>query len=239
MQLKTYHLTIGALNIEVIRKNIKNLHLGVYPPNGRIRLAAPLRVDDEAIRLFAISKLGWIKTQQAKFQAQARENEQEFVSGESHYFEGRRYLLNVIYYNAPPKVHIRNKKYIDLYVRDGSNTQKRRQVLYNWYREHLKTQIPPLIKKWQGITGLNINGWHIKLMKTKWGSCNIEAKQIWLNLTLAKKPSYCLEYVILHELIHLLERHHNRRFTSYLDKFMPNWHFYKAELNEYPLNYQE
>ncbi len=232
--IRNYQLRIGNLLIDVVKKDIKNLHLSVHPPNGRVRIASPLRVDNETIRLFAISKLGWIRKKQAKFQAQSRQSPREYVSGESHYYKGDRYLLNVIYHQAAPKVVIRNKTYIDIYVRYGSIQEQREQVLTNWYRQQLKAEIPNLIDKWQQIIGVSINDWGVKKMRTKWGTCNIQAKRIWLNLELIKKPTHCLEYVIVHELVHLLERHHGDRFKAYMSKFMPNWSFYKEELNSFP-----
>lgn len=230
-----HQITVGELVIDVVRKDIKNLHLAVYPPDGRVRIATPLKLDDEAVRLFAISKLAWIKRHQANFEAQPRQSPREFVSGESHYFQGHRYLLNVIYQPGAPKVVIRNKTYLDLYVREGSDEAQRRSVLLAWYRQHLKRDIPPLIEKWAAVLEVTVNEWGVKLMKTKWGTCNIEARRIWLNLELAKKPHHCLEFIVVHEMVHLLERHHNDRFTAYMDKFLPNWRFYKEELNRYPL----
>ena len=227
-------MKIGDLIIDVVKKDIKNLHLAVYPPDGRVRIASPLKLDDESIRLFAISKLGWIKKKQAKFQAQPRQSPREYVSGETHYFKGDRYLLNVIYHQATPKVVIRNKTYLDLYVRHGSIREQREQVLTNWYRQQLKAELPILIAKWEKIIGVSVNDWGVKKMKTKWGTCNIEAKRIWLNLELIKKPQDCLEYIIVHELVHLLERKHGDRFKAYMSKFMPNWSSYKDELNCLP-----
>lgn len=231
-----YQITVSDLVIDIDRKDIKNLHLGVYPPDGRVRIAAPLKVDDEAVRLFAISKISWIKKHQAKFKAQERQSKREFVSGESHYFQGKRYLLNVIYHKGTSKVQIRNNTYIDLYVKEGSDEAQRQKVIMNWYRQHLKQAIPPLIKKWEAIICVQVNDWGVKQMKTKWGTCNIEAKRIWLNLELAKKDKHCLEYVVVHEMTHLLERHHNDRFMALMDKFIPNWHFYKDDLNRAPLD---
>jgi len=227
----TYQITVGDLLIDVVRKDIKNLHLGVYPPHGRVRIATPLKVDDERVRLFAISKLHWIKKQQAKFQAQVRQSPREFVSGESHYFQGHRYLLNVVYHKSAPKVIIRNKTYLDLYVREGSNAAQREKVLTDWYRTQLKQEIAPLMEKWTKIIGVTVNEWRVKKMKTKWGSCAIYAKRIWFNLELIKKSPQCLEYVLVHELVHLLERHHNEKFQAYMSKFLPNWGFYHQELN--------
>jgi len=239
MNTEKHQIIIDDLVIDVVRKNIKNLHLRVYPPAGRIRVTAPLRITDEAIRLFAISKLAWIKRQQAKFTYQERQSAREFISGESHYYQGRRYLLNVISRNGPPTVTIRNNKTLDLIVRPGSDTAERERVLTAWYRRQLKQAIPPLIAKWEPIIGIKIAEWGVKQMKTRWGTCNITAQRIWLNLELIKKPSHCLEYVIVHEMVHLLERHHNARFTAYMSRFMPLWPHYREELNRAPLGYEE
>lgn len=231
-----HQIIVGELVIEVVRKDIKNLHLAVYPPDGRVRIATPLKLDDEAVRLFAISRIAWIKKHQAQFDAQPRQSKREFVSGESHYFQGHRYLLNVIYHQGAPKIAIRNKTYIDLYVGEDRTEAQRKRVMMEWYRQHLKNDIPPLIAKWEEVMGVTVNDWGVKQMKTKWGTCNIEAGRIWLNLELAKKPNHCLEYIVVHEMLHLLERHHNERFVAYMNKFLPNWRFYKEELNRYPLS---
>jgi len=239
VNINMHKITVGNISIDVVRKDINNLHLGVYPPNGRVRIAAPLKVDDEAVRLFAISKMAWINKQQLKFEAQERQSERRFVSGESHYYKGNRYLLNIIYHNAAPKVEIRNKTYIDLYVREGSTLEQREKVLIKWYRRKLKDQIPALIDKWQEIIGVEVNDWGIKKMKTKWGTCIIPDRRIWLNLELVKKPLHCLEYIIVHEMVHLLERKHSDRFVVYMDEFMPQWHFYKDELNRSTLGHEK
>jgi hypothetical protein len=230
-----HQIEVSDLIINVTRKKIKNLHLSVHPPDGEIRISAPLHVDDESVRLFAISRLQWIKKNQAQILAQPRHSPRKFVSGESHYFQGHRYLLNVIYRDRAPTVEIRNKTYIDLYVREGSNEEKRRDVLRHWYRQHLKTEIPRLIKKWEAIMEVEVKDWGVKRMKTKWGTCNPQAQRIWLNLELAKKPPSCLEYVVVHEMTHLFERHHNERFRSLLDQFLPNWRRYRDELNQTPI----
>ena|ERR1044072_5689318 len=232
-------ITVSNITIDVVRKDIKNLHLAVYPPTGRVRIATPLNVDDEAVRLFAISKLGWIKKHRQSFASQRRETKREYVSGESHYVEGHRYLLNVIYQNVTPKVIIRNKKYIDLYVRPNSTVEQRKRVMIKWYRQRLKEKIPTLIEKWQPIIHVQVTGWEIKQMKTRWGTCKREPKRIWLNLELAKKPVHCLEYIIVHELVHLLERHHNNRFIGLMDKFLPQWRFCQDELNKLILSYND
>jgi len=232
-----HQITVNGLLVDVVRKDIKNLHLAVYPPNGRVRVAAPLRVDDEAVRLAVISRLAWIKRQQAKFEGQERQSAREYVSGESHYYQGNRYLLNVVYHDAPPKVVIRNKTTLDLFVRRGSDTAQRERVLLAWYRKELKQMVPPLIVKWETIIGVEIADWGVKQMKTKWGSCSIEARRIWLNLELIKKPAHCLEYIVVHEMVHLLERHHDDRFIAYMDQFMPQWRFLRDELNKEPLGH--
>lgn len=232
-------ITVSDITIDVVKKNIKNLHLAVYPPTGRVRIAAPFNIDDEAIRLFAISKLRWIKKHRENFDNQRRETKREYISGESHYFRGRRFLLNVIYQNEKPKVEIHNKSYIFLYVRENSSLEQREKVLTAWYREQLKKEIPHFIEKWEKKIGIKLNGWQVKKMLTKWGTCNIEARRIWLNLELAKKPIHCLEYIIVHELVHFIERHHNNHYIALMDKFLPNWRFSQSELNRLILSYEE
>ena len=230
-------ITVNNITIDVVRKNIKNIHLGVYPPTGRVRIAAPLKVNEDAIRLFAISKLGWIKRNQRKFEAQERVSPREYKQRESHYFQGKRYLLNIIEEDSPSKVVIRTKTYIDLYIKPGTSVIKRHALLTKWYRHQLKEQIPSIIEKWQKILNVKVSHWQVKQMKTKWGSCNIVQKKIWLNLELAKKPVHCLEYIIVHEMAHLLERHHNERFLQYMDTFLPNWKQLKMKLNNMPISY--
>lgn len=226
-----HQIRIGNIEVDVIRKNIKNLHLAVYPPNGRVRIAAPLKSNDESIRLFAISKVSWIKNQQKKFYNQARQSEREYVSGESHYFLGTRYLLNVLPNSPKNQVKVRNKTYIDLYVKKDNTKDLREKIMTEWYRRQLKKEIPSLIEKWQDRIGVEVKSWGVKKMRTKWGSCNIEEQRIWMNLDLAKKPKHCLEYVIVHEMVHLLERNHNDRFIAYMDHFLPQWRAIKDELN--------
>jgi predicted metal-dependent hydrolase len=238
MSTEAHQITVGDLVVDVVRKDIKNLHLAVYPPNGRVRVAAPLLVDDEAVRLFTISKLPWIKRQQAKFEGQDRQSAREYVSGESHYYRGRRYLLDVIYHDGPPRVTIRNNTTLDLVVRTGSDIAKRERVLLEWYRWQLKDIVPSLIAKWEGIIGVDVAEWGVKRMKTKWGTCNIEARRIWLNLELAKTSVRCLEYIIVHEMVHLLERNHNDRFTAYMNQFLPQWRLRRDELNRGPLAHE-
>src|SRR5260370_1265463 len=238
MSTEKHQITVHGLVVDVVRKDIKNLHLAVYPPAGRVRVAAPLRVNDEAVRLLIISKLAWIKRQQATFEDQERQSAREYVSGESHYYQGNRYLLNVIYDKSTPAVIIRNNKIMDLFVRLGSDTSTRERILIAWYRQRLKEEIAPLIAKWEAIIGVQVDEWGVKQMKTRWRTCNIEAQRIWLNLELIKKPIHCLEYIIVHEMIHLLERHHNERFIAYMNSFMPLWQLYREELNRAPLGHE-
>lgn len=232
-------MTVSNIGIDVVRKNIKNIHLAVYPPTGRVRIAAPLRVNDDAIRLFIISKLTWIKRQQRRFEGQERLSPREYKNRESHYFQGMRYLLNVVETDAPPKVVLRNKTYIDLHVRPETPVSKRHEIMTEWYRAQLKKIIPELIKKWEKRMSVLVEEWRVKLMKTKWGSCNIEKKRIWINLELAKKPIQCLEYIIVHEMIHLLERHHNDGFLNCMGTFLPNWKQSKKELNKLPVSHAD
>ena len=229
-------IIVGNLTIDVVQKDIKNVHLAVYPPNGRVRISAPLYMNEEAIRLFAISKLHWIKLQQRKFQNQERESLREYIYRETHYYFGKRYLLNVFEDQGHRKV-VKNNNTIDIYIKEGENHSKIQTLMNECYRKELKKVIPELLNKWEKTIGVEASDWRVRLMKTKWGSCTREVKRIWLNLELAKKPIQCLEYVIVHELVHLLERHHNDNFIKCMDKFMPQWRSYKEELNRFPISH--
>ncbi len=231
-------ITLGAISIEVELKDIKNIHLSVYPPMGRVRIAAPSRMNLDTIRIYAISKLSWIKKQQKKFQAQVREAPREYLTKEGHYYLGSRYLLKVIEHDAPPTVNIRHKT-IQLFVRPGTDMHKKHAIMEEWYRAKLKEIIPPIISKWEKAMGVSLNEFGIKKMKTKWGTCNSEAKRIWLNLELAKKPLHCIEYIIVHELVHLLERNHSDKFVAYMNHFLPEWKQLKNELNKLPVSHRE
>jgi predicted metal-dependent hydrolase len=232
-------ITISNIKIDVVRKDIKNIHLAVYPPTGRVRIAAPLKVADDAIRLFAISKLGWIKRHQRKFKGQERIPQREYKQRESHYFQGRRYLMTIIETEATPKVVLKNKKFIELYIKPETPTIKRHEILNKWYRVQLKNQIPAIVARWEKILNITVLEWQVKQMKTKWGSCNIEKKRLWINLELAKKPEHCLEYIIVHEMVHLLERYHNDRFLYFMDKHLSNWRQLKIELNRLPVSHAD
>jgi hypothetical protein len=237
MSTEKHRITVNGLSVEVVRKTIKNLHLGVYPPRGRVRVAAPMRVSDAAVRLAIIGKLGWIKRQRARFEAQPRQSRREMVSGESHYFLGQRYRLRVVSHGVASKVLVRSKTTIELHVPPGTNARHREMMLERWYRQQLRELIPTLLEKWQTILGVEVAAWGIKKMKTKWGSCNMKARRIWVNLELAKKPVQCLEYIVVHEIVHLIERHHDDRFISIMDQHLPQWRLHRDELNRMPLGH--
>ena len=234
---EVHRIAVHNLTVDVVRKAIKNLHLGVYPPDGRVRVAAPLAVSDDAVRLAVIGKLGWIKRKQAGFMAQPRQSKREMVNGESHYFLGQRYRLRVISRAGASQVLL-NKSYIELHIRSEATPEEREKVLHRWYRARLKDLVLPLLDKWQPILGVEVAGWGIRKMTTRWGSCNTDASRIWLNLELAKKPAQCVEYILVHELVHLQERHHSARFQALMSQAMPQWQLLREELNRAPLNYE-
>jgi hypothetical protein len=224
-------IAVSGIAVEVVRKDIKNLHLGDYPPSGRVRVAASLVVSDEAVRLAVIDKLGWIKRQRAQFAAQPRQSEREMVNGESHYFLGRRYRLRVHQQDGPARVALRGVASIDLFVRAGTTIEKREAVLLDCYRISLRSVIADLMAHWQPNLGVQVADWGIRKMKTKWGSCSVGARRIWLNLELAKKPLQCLEYIVVHELGHFLERNHTERFTALMDRHLSDWRIRREVLN--------
>lgn len=230
-------LKLGNMTVDVVQKEIKNIHLSVYPPTGRVRISAPVRMDIDTIRVFAISKLSWIKKQQTKLKNQERETPREYITRESHYYMGKRYLLKVIEHNAPPKVEIKHET-IEMYIKPNIGLGKKQEILDEWYRSQLKSSLPALIEKWEKKMNVKVKEFGIKKMRTKWGTCTRESKRIWLNLELAKKPRECIEYIAVHEMTHLLERLHNERFIAYIDKFLPKWRFYKEELNRCPLRHE-
>ena len=227
-------IRLGDINVEVIKKDIRNVHLSVYPPAGRVRISAPLRMDKDTIRVFAIAKLGWIKKQQKKLREQERESEREYLNRESHYVWGKRYLLRVVERDASPSVEIKHSALV-LNVRPGATEAKKREVLERWYREQIRESAPRLIAKWERIIGVRVQDFYVQRMKTKWGSCSESAGTIRLNSELAKKPRECLEYIVVHEMVHLLERTHNRRFVSLMDQFMPRWQSHRELLNRLPV----
>ncbi len=235
MATKRQLLEVSGISVEVVRKDIKNLHLGVYPPNGRVRVAVPLRISDDTVRLAILSRLGWIRRKQTEFIRQNRQSKREMITGESHYFRGRRYRLDVIEYDGPATVQLKNNRTLELLVRPATGRDDREEILNRWYRRMLQEEVPSLIAKWQQQIGVVVAEWRIKKMKTLWGSCNIDARRIWLNLELAKKPPSCLEYILVHEMLHLIERRHNKRFIELMGHYMPNWQLHRDELNRAPL----
>jgi hypothetical protein len=237
MTIKTGKMQVSNLMIDTVKKDIRNMHLGVYPPYGRIRVAAPLKTSDEAIRLFVISRMPWIRRQQQRFSEQVRQTQREYVAGESHYFYGNRYRLNIIHSDSQPRIEIRNKSYIDLYIRAGTTTEERKIIFEKFYRSELRKLVPSLLEKWQEKVGVRVNEVKIRKMKTKWGTCNPKDRRIWLNLELTKKTLRSVDYVFVHELIHLVEKKHSERFMQLLNSALPNWQHIKDELNEQPLGY--
>jgi predicted metal-dependent hydrolase len=227
-------LELGGITVDVVQKDIKNVHLSVYPPNGRVKLSAPLRMSAETIRVFAASKIGWIKKQQAKLKGQEREPPREYLDRESHYVWGKRYLLKVVEDEVAPSVEVQAGS-LRLRVRPGTGKATREAAITSWYRQLLKAEVPPLIEAWGPKLNVAVSGFYVRHMKTKWGSCNPAAGTIRLNTELAKKPKECLEYVVVHELAHLIERHHNERFFAIMDRHMPQWRLHRQELNSAPV----
>jgi len=233
-------MTIADLEIEVVQKAIKNIHLAVYPPEGRVRIAAPNEVSEETLRLFVLGKLPWIRKQQRRFNEQNRQTPRQYVDRESHYFLGRKYLLRVHPLNSThkkSKIIVKSKTYMEMYVNEKASIETKAVLMREFYREQLKVVIVDLISKWEKILSVSASRVSVKSMRTKWGSCNTEKGNILLNLELAKKPIACIEYVIAHELVHLIERHHNDNFKAHLDKYIPNWKTLKLELNLLPVGH--
>lgn len=235
MSTDAARIRVSGLQVDVVRKDIKNLHLGVYPPDGRVRVAAPLAINAEAIRLAVIDKLAWIRRQQARFAAQPRQSAREMVNGESHYFLGRRYLLRVHARDDAGHVELRGIRMLDLFARPDSTPEQRKAILLRWYRTRLRAELLPLVEKWQRKLGMKLTDWRIKRMRTRWGGCNPDTKRAWFNLELAKTAPACLDYIVLHELAHLIERHHNDRFIALLNRHMPRWRESRELLNRTPL----
>jgi len=230
-------IDLGGIVVEVVKKDIKNVHLSVYPPTGRVRISAPERMSLDTIRVFAISKLGWIKQQQQKLLEQERETPREYLDRESHYVWGKRYLLKIIEHNTAPEVELKHSTML-LRIRPGSDDVKMEAVLDAWYRQQLKEAVPPLIAKWEPLMGVKVERFFVQRMKTRWGSCNLGAGTIRLNSELAKKPPESLEYIVVHEMVHLLEPTHNARFIGLMDRFMPQWEFYRDILNRLPIRHE-
>jgi predicted metal-dependent hydrolase len=232
-------IKVGAIEALLIRKPVKNLHLAVLPPLGKVRITAPLSLKDDAIRTMIATKLSWIKKQQAKFLGQERQTEREYVSGESHYFLGKRYRLELLYEQKAPRVEIKGKTKLLLNVRPGSSVEKRAEVMTEWYRFELKKIAAKLMNKWQAKIGVMAEHTRIRRMKTRWGTCNPKARRISLNLELIKKPHSCIEYIVVHELVHLIEKKHNDRFTQLMSKYLLKWRSEKEELNRHILAHEK
>lgn len=229
---------LGDLAVEVVRKDIRNIHLSVHPPAGRVTLAAPARLSLDALRVFAISKLGWIRQQQRKLLEQERETPREFLERESHYVWGRRHLLKVIEEDRPPAVELGHGRLI-LRLRPSTDWAKRGELLDAWYRIQLREALPAVLAKWERLLGVKAQRCFVQRMKTKWGSCNPRTRSLRLNTDLAKKPRECLEYIVVHELVHLLEPTHNARFVALMDQFMPKWQSHRDALNRLPVRHED
>jgi predicted metal-dependent hydrolase len=232
-------IQIAGIEVQVNRKPIKNLHLSVLPPNGRVRMSVPMGASEQAVRLAVITKLVWIKKQQADFEAQPRQSIREMVSGESHYLWGKQHRLDIVKTSGKHKVSIKGNSIIELQVSDNTTADNRLKLLNGLYRQQVQKTITKLLPYWQQRLNVESTSVGIKKMKTKWGSCNIEAKSLWINLELAKKPVECIEFILVHELVHLIERHHNERFKGIMDKHLPNWKERRSLLNSLPLAYED
>jgi len=239
MSTKNQTIEVGGIKVLVLKKDIKNLHLNILPPSGKVRVSAPLDMGQDAIRTFLATRINWIKKHRHSFLQQERQTPRQYIGGESHYLFGKRYKLQVNYVEQKPTVQIRGVKEIVLNVRPESNVDKREEVLWNWYRDKLKNHLEPNIQKWQKKIGQEFGQWRVRKMKRSWGNCNENNKTVSFNLKLAQKPKSCIEYVIVHELLHLIERSHNNRFVKLLDKYMPNWQHEKDKLNRQILSPEE
>lgn len=224
---------VSDISAEVEWKAIKNVHLTIYPPDARIHVSAPQSMTEDAVRLFLLSKLSWIRLRVSEVANQLRQTPREYVSGENHFYKGQRYRLKVIYSNEPARVELQGNEYIVLYARNGSTAERRAEILREWYRSELKNTLPMLISKWEEVIGVKANKWEVKQMKTLWGSCNHRTHNIIFNLELIKKPLHCIEYVVVHELLHIKVRLHNEEYTRLLSRYLPNWQQTKDELNEF------
>ena len=231
-------LRLGDIVVDVVPKDIKNVHLSVYPPTGKVRISAPLRMNLNTIRVFAVSKLDWIKQQQQKLRAQERETPREYLDRESHFVWGKRYLLKVAEEDAAPQVELKHSRML-LRVRPGTNDETKQAIVGRWYREQIKAVVPDLIRKWEPSICAKVKRVFVQKMKTKWGGCNHLTGSIRLNTDLAKKPRECLEYIVVHEMLHLLEPTHNARFVALMDRLMPQWRVRREQLNHLPVRHEK
>ena len=238
MSTDVSQIQLGDIAVDVVLKDIKNVHLSVHPPTGRVRISAPKRMRLDTIRVFAISKLAWIRQQQTKLRAQERETPREYVERESHYVWGKRHLLTVIESEGTPSIEIKHSRML-LRVPPRTGEEKRKALVEAWYREQLKEAVPPLLARWQQLLGVSVQRFFVQRMKTRWGSCNPKTGTIRLNTDLAKKPRGCLEYLVVHEMIHLIEPTHNARFVALMDGAMPQWRIVREQLNRLPVRHDE
>jgi predicted metal-dependent hydrolase len=232
------YLSVRGIDIDVVYKDIKNLHIGVYPPLGRVRVAAPLRMDDEQVRLAVVQRLSWIKRHREQIRSADRQSERQMVTGETHYVWGVPHRLKVVQRPGPAHVEVDGDRLL-LYVPEGTPAEQRRLHLDSWYRSQLRRAIPPLIATWEPILDATVPKWSIRRMKTKWGSCNRESGHLWFNVELAKKHPDCLKYIVVHEMTHLLERNHTEQFAGLMTRFLPHWQALREQLNQAPLVHEE
>jgi predicted metal-dependent hydrolase len=238
MSTASAYLTVSGINVDVVYKDIKNLHIGVYPPVGRVRVAAPQRLDDDQVRLALVQRLPWIKHHRARLQDAERQSQREMVTGESHYVWGARYRLKIAGPAGRSRVELDGRRLM-LYVTESSSAEQRRRLLDRWHRQLLREAIPNVIAKWELPMGVQVPRWTIRRMKTKWGTCNRQTGHIWFNVELAKKHPDSLEYIAVHEMTHLLEHGHGERFTTLMDRFLPDWRARRDQLNDAPLAHEE
>ena len=231
-------LIINDMDVEVVQKNIKNVHLSVNPPIGSVRVSAPEHMPMEAIKAYVLSKLNWIKKKQNRFKSQEREAAREYIDKETHYYDGKSYLLKVTELDSAPKVKLHHSQ-IELQVRPDSSRETKQRALEAWYRQQLKSKLAELIPAWEKKLNVSVSSFIVRKMKTKWGSCSPQKGTIRINLELAKKPAECLEYIVVHELVHLIEPSHNNHFIKLMDDFLPKWRFYRDELNQLPVCFEE
>ena len=237
MSTASAYLTVRGIDVDVVYKDIKNLHIGVYPPLGRVRVAAPDRLDESQVRIAVIRRLPWIKRQREQLRSAARQSERDMVTGESHYAWGVRRRLKVVERPGRSHIEIEGARML-LYVPAGSTSEERRRVLDRWYRAQLRDQLPALVSRWEQQLKVSVPRWSIRRMKTKWGSCNRESRHIWFNVELAKKHPDCLEYIVVHEMTHYVERNHGERFARLMDENMPDWRKRRDMLNDAPLAHE-
>jgi len=228
-------MTVDDLEVDVIYKSIKNIHIGVYPPMGRVRVAAPAHLDEERVRLAVVKRLAWIKRQRDRLQRAERQSEREMVTGESHYVWGRRYRLHIIDEPGRPRLSV-DRGRLTMQVPPGTDAGERRHLLQAWERQQLRKRLAELIDKWAAVIGCDVRAWGVRRMKTKWGTCSRSSGRLWFNLELAKKDPRCLEYIVVHEMTHTIEPDHGERFVKLMDAFMPDWRSRRDELNDAPLS---